>query len=146
MVALLFGGLQHKCLAQTNYIEKHLPLADSLSKVYGIPPAIIMGVAIVETGGGASRNSKLLNNHFGIVGPNNLKQTHGIKTRYRQYEDVKASFAAFCQLISNKYYYAKLKGSEDAEKWLESIARAGYSTQPSVWKKRIMMTISRYDL
>ncbi|WP_036603278.1 glucosaminidase domain-containing protein [Olivibacter sitiensis] len=146
MTLFLFGWHLSESYAQSDYIEEHLPLADSLSKVYGIPSSVIMGIAIVETGAGESRNSKLLNNHFGIVGSNNLRQTHGVRTRYKQFSDVRESFDAFCSMVARKYYYARLKGSEDVEKWVEAMASAGYSTKPTVWKKRIMTIISRYDL
>ena len=54
--------------AQSKYIKQFKPLADSLSEEYKIPTAVILGVAIIESGAGTSRNSKLLHNHFGIVG------------------------------------------------------------------------------
>ncbi|GAA4779232.1 glucosaminidase domain-containing protein [Olivibacter ginsenosidimutans] len=145
-LALLYVGCVHTCLAQNKYINNHKSIADSLSKVYGIPSAVILGVAVIESGNGTSRNSKLLHNHFGIVGSNTLKQTHGIKSRYKQYNNSMASFIHFCKLISDKYYYAKLKGSADASKWIDAISRSGYSTQPQTWKARILKTISRYNL
>src|SRR5258706_16450811 len=101
--------------AQSHYIGKYRPLADSLSEVYGIPAAIILGVAIMESASGTSRNCKLLNNHFGIVGKNNLLKTKGVKTRYKQYPNAHASYMDFCRVIKKKKFYKELKYNMDYE-------------------------------
>lgn len=145
-LALLYIASVENSFAQNKYINNHKSIADSLSKVYGIPSSVILGIAVLESGNGQSRNSKLLNNHFGIVGTNKLKQTHGIKSAYRQYSDPMGSFVHFCKLISNKYFYTRLKGSDDANKWVDAISKSGYSTHPQTWKTRILKTISRYNL
>ena len=72
---ILFGfisGLSQPLLAQTKYVKLFKPYADSLSKEYGIPAAVMLGVAILESGSGTSKNAKALNNHFGIVGKKDL--------------------------------------------------------------------------
>jgi len=145
-LAILYTGCVKTSFAQTKYINNHKSIVDSLSKAYGIPSSVILGIAILESGNGQSRNSKLLNNHFGIVGANKLKQTHGIKSAYRQYNEPVGSFVHFCKLISNKYFYNRLKGSDDASKWVDAISKSGYSTHPQTWKERILKTISRYNL
>lgn len=145
-LAFLFTGLTIEGFAQSAYIEKHKSLADSLSRAYGIPSSVILGIAILESGNGQSRNSKLLHNHFGIVGTNKLKETHGIKSRYRQYKNPAGSFVHFCKVISNKYFYTKLKGTEDATKWVEAISKSGYTTHPETWRTRILRTISKCNL
>lgn len=132
--------------AQSNYVKKYRPVADSLASVYGIPSSIILGVAILESGSGTSRNARLLNNHFGIVGRNNLLKTKGIRTRYKQYPNAMASYADFCGVLSRKKYYAKLKGTKDTKAWIDAIARGGYSEAPVEWKKRINATIRKNKL
>ena len=129
-----------------NFIAKYRPLADSLSEAYGIPASVILGVSIVESGSGTSRNCRLLNNFFGIVGKNNLLKTKGIKTRYRQYPDATASFVDFCKLLAKKKYYKKLKGNMDYKLWTDAISKSGYSEVPSVWKQRINDTIRKNKL
>jgi flagellum-specific peptidoglycan hydrolase FlgJ len=132
--------------AQTkHFLQKFRPLADSLSAEYGIPAAIILGVSILESGSGTSRNCKLLNNYFGIVGKNNLLKTKGIKTRYRQYPDAIASFVDFCKLLAKKKYYKKLKGNMDYKLWVDAISKSGYSEVPVVWKKRVSDTIKKIN-
>lgn len=128
------------------FITKYRPLADSLSEAYGIPASVILGVSIVESGSGTSRNCKLLNNFFGIVGKNNLLKTKGIKSRYKQYADATASFADFCKLLAKKKYYKKLKGNMDYKLWTDAISKAGYSEVPAVWRQRINDTIKKNKL
>jgi Bax protein len=132
--------------AQGGYVSTYKPLADSLSKVYGIPSSIILAIAIVESGAGSSRNSKLLNNHFGIVGKNNLLKTKGVKTRYKQYSSVTGSYIDFCKLLSRRKYYTRLKGNQDYKLWIDAISKAGYSEAPVEWRKRITSTIQKYKL
>lgn len=131
---------------QAKYIRKFKPLADSLSEEYGIPAAVILGVAIVESGAGTSRNCKLLNNHFGITGKNNLLKTKGIRTRYKQYPDARASFIDFCKHVKKKKYYKKLKGTPGYLPWVDAISKSGYSEAPATWKQRIISVIKKYKL
>jgi flagellum-specific peptidoglycan hydrolase FlgJ len=132
--------------AQTSYIAKHRQLTDSLSEAYGIPSSVILGIATIESGAGQDRNPKLLNNHFGVVGKNNLMQTKGIKTMYKGYASAKASFIDFCNIISRKSFYTHLKGNTDYKVWLNAISKAGYSTQPETWKRLITDAIVKLNL
>ena len=50
------------------YIDKFAPIAIQLSIETQIPSSVILGVAIVESGFGNSKNCRLLNNHFGVKG------------------------------------------------------------------------------
>lgn len=132
--------------AQSKYIKQYKPIADSLSRIYGVPTSVMLGIAIIESGAGKSRNCKLLNNHFGIKGKNNLLKTHGIKSSYKQYKDGRASYVAFCQLMTRKRFYAKLKGTNDHLVWLDAISKAGYSTVPYEWKRNITAAIRKHKL
>jgi flagellum-specific peptidoglycan hydrolase FlgJ len=119
-----------------SFVQKFRPLADSLSEEYGIPSAIILGVAIIESSSGTSKNCKLLNNYFGIVGKNDLHKK-GKKSRYKQYPDARASFIHFCKVLSKKKYYKHLKGNMHYKLWTSSISKSGYSEIPEIWQKRI---------
>ena len=124
-----------------SFVQKFMPLADSLSEEYGIPSAIILGVAIIESSSGTSKNCKLLNNYFGIVGKNDLKIRKLKKSRYKQYPDAQASFVHFCKVIAKKKYYKQLKGNRHYKLWTLHISKNGYSEVPEVWQKRINDTI-----
>lgn len=72
---LLFLSISFVGQAQSKYINTYKGIADSLSKEYNIPLKVIFGIALIESSNGTSRNCRLLKNHFGIVGKNNLLQT-----------------------------------------------------------------------
>jgi flagellum-specific peptidoglycan hydrolase FlgJ len=147
--AFMFGALLICCqlsFAQSKYVKKFRPVADSLSTIYGVPTSVILGVAIMESGSGTSRNSKLLNNHFGIVGKNDLLKTKGIKSRYKQYPDALSSYVAFCKLMKKKKFYKKLKGNSDYKLWADAISKAGYSEIPEIWKERLLNIIKKNKL
>ena len=137
MLILIGLLLQSATFSQSKYVKKYRPIADSLSMIYGIPSEVILGVAIIESSSGTSKNCKLLNNHFGITGKNNLWETKKIKTRYKQYPTSEASYADFCKLVSKRKFYPKLKGNPKYQKWIDAISKTGYSEQPEVWKKRV---------
>jgi Bax protein len=129
-----------------DYINKYHDLVEKLSAEYGIPVSVITAISIVESGAGQTKNGKLLNNHFGIIGKNDLLKTKGIKTKFKQYPNDEASFEDFCKMVSRKKYYTKLKGNNSSVLWVSAMAKAGYSTQPEVWKKLILNAIKKYNL
>jgi len=128
------------------FIKNFKPLADSLSEEYGIPASVILGISIIESGSGTSRNCKLLNNYFGIVGKNDLHKTKGIKTRYKQYPDATASFEHFCHVIKKRKFYKKLKGNKDYRLWIDAVSKSNYSEIPDIWKERVLAAIRRNKL
>jgi Bax protein len=149
LVGLLLFFLPIFLSAQSSaqrFINKFRPLTDSLAAVYGIPAAVMLGVSILESGSGTSRNARLLNNYFGIVGKNNLMRTHGIRSRYRQYATDTGSFVDFCRLLTRKRFYATLKNNTDPTLWIKAISATGYSEVPAVWQQRVLSTIRKHRL
>jgi flagellum-specific peptidoglycan hydrolase FlgJ len=114
-------------LHSQTYYQKYQPIADSLEAVYGIPSSIMLAVAMQESGGGKSKVAKLLNNHHGITGKNNLLKTHGIKSMYQWYPSDTASYEGFCKIVARRKFYTTLKGSTDYKKWVYAIAKSGYA-------------------
>ena len=102
-------------------------------------------IAILESSSGKSRNAKLLNNHFGIEGKNNLLKKHGIKSRYKQYSHPKQSYIDFCNLITRRHFYNKLKGVQKELLWIDALSQSGYSEQPQIWKARVMDIIKKIN-
>jgi Bax protein len=146
LTLLLLVAAMQPVSAQSKYIKQYKPIADSLSSVYGIPTSVMLGIAIIESGAGKSRNCKLLNNHFGIKGKNDLLKTKGIKTAYKQYPNGRASYISFSQLMTRKKFYSKLKGKMDHKLWLDAISKSGYSTVPEEWKRNITAAIRKHKL
>jgi Bax protein len=144
IVALLILSLPITGFAQTKaYIQKFRPLADSLAAEYEIPVAIILGISIIESSAGTSKNCGQLNNYFGIVGDNKMKKN---KSRYKQYPDALSSFVHFCKVISKKKYYKKLKGIQNYKLWTAEMSKHGYSEVPAVWQQRINDVIRKNKL
>lgn len=127
--------------AQNSYINQYKPLTIELSKEFGIPSAIILSIAYVETGGGNSKHCQTLNNHFGMVGKNTINSS-----KFKSFSSSKESFRAFCEMISRKKYYQKLKGNLDYSEWLNAIASAGYAGKPTEWKNKINLVIKKFNL
>ena len=131
--------------SQKEYFDTYQILADSLEGVYGIPSSVMLSIAYHESGGGKSRNAKLLNNHHGIKGSNNLLKTHKIKSKYRQFASVEESYVGFCELVTRKKVYGKLKGEEDVSKWVYGIYNSGYCSSKK-WPVAILGIIKKNKL
>ena len=144
LLVILFAS--ELAFSQIPYVKKYRPMADSLSSIYGVPTSVILGVAILESGAGTSRNCKLLHNHFGIVGKNDLLKTKRIKSRYKQYSDSRASYVDFCKLMTKKKFYKKLKDNDDYTLWVEAMSASGYSEIPDYWKQKVLETIRKNKL
>ena len=124
------------------YADKYRVLAGKLAMEFGIPRAIIVGVAIIESSSGQARNCRDLNNHFGIVGKNNIPR----QTRYKQYDSEEESFRDFCRVISHKSFYASLRGNTNLNSWARAISEAGYSEKPNVWRERVVDIMQTHRL
>jgi flagellum-specific peptidoglycan hydrolase FlgJ len=144
LLGLLLLTLNSSFAQSRSFVKKFHPLADSLSEVYGIPAAVLLGISIIESSSGTSRNCKLLNNYFGIIGKNKIKKVK--KSRYKQYPDATASFAGFCRLVSKRKFYKKLKGNMNYKLWIDAISKSNYSEVPAVWKQRVLAAIHKNKL
>lgn len=143
---ILFLLLSTTTYSQQTYFNKYQIIADSFENVYGIPSAVMLAVAMQESGGGKSRNAKLLNNHFGIMGKNNLLKTHGIKSRYQWYPSDTASYEGFCKLVARRKFYSNLKGNKNTAVWVKAIAYSGYAGSAAKWQAAINSIIRKYKL
>jgi flagellum-specific peptidoglycan hydrolase FlgJ len=129
------------------YIKKYETLAVKKMQEYNIPASIILGVSIVESAAGKSVICKSLNNFFGVKGKNTSSfKKMGYKSKYKEYDSDLASFEHFCQIVKNKKFYKKLKGSTDYMKWLNNMNTASYATAQQKWIDKIAVTISGYKL
>ena len=127
------------------YFAKYQSIADSFETKYGIPSALMLSVGFIESAGGKSKVAQLLHNHFGIVGPNNLMQTHQMYSRYRGFASDTASYEGFCKLVSGKKFYAKLKGTDNISDWAYALHACGYASAPS-WPAKIIRICKTYQL
>ena len=123
------------------YIADHKIFALLLSERYGIPASVILAVAAVESSGGVGPAAKVLNNHFGIVGKNNYVNSRGHKSRYKQYDNEYASYIDFCDMISRKKFYRRLKNNDNPSLWIKAMSNAGYSELPEEWEQKIFSVL-----
>ncbi|RKE87784.1 glucosaminidase domain-containing protein [Epilithonimonas arachidiradicis] len=136
MIFSLFFSL--KISAQNSYINQYKPFATELSQEFGIPISVILSIAYMETGGGTSSACKVLNNHFGMTGKNAINSS-----RFKSFTDSKASYRAFCEWVSKRKFYEKLKGSQNHNEWFVAIASSGYSTKPMEWKQKLNLVMKK---
>lgn len=133
--------------AGEEYIDKHKKIAIMLMRKSGIPASIILGVSMIESAMGKSRNCRLLHNYFGIKGKNNLhkgKSKH--RSAYKQYPSAAASFKDFVRIVQTKKYYAHLKDTMDYKKWLIKMNQHGYAAAKGKWIKDVESVIKKYEL
>jgi len=137
-VILSFIAITAQVHAQNGkYIADHKLLATILGEHYGIPSSVILAIATVESSGGAGPAAKVLHNHFGIVGKNSYVNHRGHSSRYKQYDNVYASYIDFCDLIARRKFYSRLKNTEDPQKWIKAISGSGYSESPEEWEQKV---------
>jgi len=129
------------------YLKRFAPLAIELSAKTGIPSSVILGVAIIESGYGNSKNCKLLKNHFGIVGKNHLEQTQTTyRSMYKAYQADEDSYRDFCRIIVKKKFFAEIKGRTDHNLWLQKMCAANYSSAKMAWVNKIAYAIEKHQL
>ena len=126
----------------SNYITNHKAIALVLAHTYGIPAPLILAVATIESSGGNGPAAKVLNNHFGIEGENDFVTQRGFRSRYKQYPNVYASYIDFCEMISRKKFYKKLKNNTNCGAWVKAMAAAHYSEMPEEWEHKILGMIA----
>ena len=50
-------------------------------------------------------------------------KTKGIKSAYKQYDNVAESYKDFCKVVKKKKFYKKLKGNKDYKTWVDEISK-----------------------
>jgi Bax protein len=126
---LLIGLVAQASQGTQEKIQRYKPYIDSLSKQYGIPSKLIIGVGVCESGFGQSKQSIKQNNYFGLRG----KYSRIRKTSYKQYSRPEESMVDFCEVLASKKYYANLKGNQDPMKWTRAMANARYAANAKRW-------------
>ncbi|MDI9319470.1 MAG: glucosaminidase domain-containing protein [Phycisphaerales bacterium] len=147
LVLMLWGHASFGQGVGEKYVEKYAPIASSLMLRTGIPASVILGVSMIESGMGKSKNCRLLNNFFGVKGKNHLSKSKSHHhSAYKQYPNAEASFSDFARVIKSKKYYLQLKGNMDYKKWLHTMNQYGYAEAKGLWIKDITIVIKRYKL
>ena len=145
LIAVSIGPTIAQRITPQAYIEQHKAAAIAYMEEFGCPASIILAVAMHESAHGNSKIARYLNNHFGIKGPNNSKE---IRSAYKGYESVEASYRDFIDFLQRRTSTKKLFDlyqPHEYQKWAQGIARAGYA-QSATWSSKVIGMIRRYGL
>ena len=118
-----------------DFINTMLPYAQVAAERLGTDPYMIIAQAAHETGWGRHAPN---NNYFGIKGKGGTFTTteyvNGkpvtITDSFRGYKDMEDSVNGYADFILNNKRYADAIGLTDARKYIDTIAGAGYATDP----------------
>ncbi|WP_316819447.1 glucosaminidase domain-containing protein [Pedobacter gandavensis] len=128
-----------------DYITDRVEHAQELMRENGIPASVIIAVAIHESAAGQSKIARYMNNHFGIKGPNSNTE---IRSAYRDYETVEASYDHFIEFLKSRATFSPLfekYDQYDYRAWARGIQRGGYAASRS-WASQIVGLVKKYEL
>lgn len=135
----------HKRQICADYIEMFMPIAKEEARLFGVPAAITMAQALLESDAGARDLAALENNHFGLKCAKKggaarcAKFMEGGQTVYYQvFASPWFSFRANTKLLkSSKYgHLLQLEGT-DYENWAYGLQAAGYNNSPKYGQQLI---------
>ena len=146
-------------LAQTisadaaDYISQFKNIAMQEQIRTGVPAAIKLGQAILESQTGKSKLAKESNNHFGIkcktewTGPKIYHNDDAIGECFRVYDNAEASFIDHSNFLKTRTHYAFLFKLDvtDFTSWAFGLKQAGYATNPN-YPAQLIKIINDYDL
>ncbi len=109
---------------------------------YGIPASVTLAQGILESSSGQSELSRLGNNHFGIKATSGWLQNGGEylvytddkpNEKFCKYSSVAESYEHHSKFLAQNSRYAACfnLSPDDYKGWTESIARAGYASDPN---------------
>jgi hypothetical protein len=119
----------------------------------GVPAAIKLGQAILESQTGKSRLATEANNHFGIKcktewrGPKIYHNDDANGECFRVYDNAEASFIDHSNFLKTRTHYAFLFKLDvrDFTSWAFGLKQAGYATNPN-YPAQLIKAINDYDL
>jgi flagellum-specific peptidoglycan hydrolase FlgJ len=133
---------QQKCL---DYIQNYLSIAQEEQQLYGIPIAITLAQALLESNAGDSNLAQLENNHFGLKCSKKCTTCRCAKYTddtpndlFQVFDTPWFSFRAHSKLLQGDRYRHLLQlPTSDYQNWAYGLQAAGYATDPKYAKKLI---------
>ncbi len=140
-------------LTTESYIQQYKDLAIAEMKRTGVPAAIKLAQAILESQSGKSSLALTANNHFGIkcktewTGGRTYKDDDEKGECFRVYASAEQSFIDHSDFLKNRPYYASLFTLDplDMEAWAYGLKKAGYATS-STYPQSLLKVIKDYQL
>lgn len=145
------------------YIAKAAKAATASKKKYGVPRAVTIAQSILESGWGLSGLSAKYRNYFGIkcsaavspyqkgcVSLASYEYIKGKKKKYvskfRTYSSMEKSFLDHGRLLNYAdRYNPAFKYTNDPDKFIKAVHKAGYATDPN-YSKLVINTMKRWNL
>ncbi|WP_300598504.1 glucosaminidase domain-containing protein [Niabella sp.] len=135
------------------YIQKYSGIAIKEMQRTGVPAAIKLAQAILESSAGDGDLALRSNNHFGIkcktgyTGPYVLHDDDRPQERFIKYEQPEASFQDHSDFLKGRDRYAFLFQLDptDYKAWANGLKKAGYATNPK-YPQLLIGLIERYNL
>lgn len=138
----------------SDFFEQYLPLARELNIHFGIPVAIILSVAALESGYGRA-NSRVIQECFNFFNIKIWKESDPIcckmddepvESCFRKYENPDDSFRDFCRLMhTGKYRIITNLPHWDYHTWAKKLHQAGYATDTE-YAQKLISIIEKYGL
>lgn len=131
------------------FIARVWPAAKRVANELGVSPRVLVAQAALETGWGRHMpkhaDGSSSENYFGIKGHGQWQGEHVTastsevingervqeRAQFRAYDSIEASFQDFAKFLkTNPRYEQALNHRHDAEKFVDSLQKAGYATDP----------------
>lgn len=128
-----------------DYIEMFMPIAKEEARLFGVPAAITMAQALLESDAGARDLAALENNHFGLKCAKKGGAARcakfmesGQTVYYQVFASPWFSFRANTKLLNgSKYRHLLQLEATDYENWAYGLQAAGYNNSPKYGQQLI---------
>lgn len=146
-----------RCISQTiskqQYIDMYKDIAIKEMRRTGVPAAITLAQAILESENGNSDLTKRSNNHFGIkcksnwTGPTVYHDDDAAGECFRAYSSAEESFKDHSDFLKYRepYAFLFLLDPADYKGWAYGLRKAGYATNPH-YPDILIQNIENYGL
>ncbi len=115
------------------FINKHYKAAKRLELNYGIPPALTIAQAALESGWGKSRLATEDKNYFGI------RRNH----KNMKYSSISDSFEDYAAVLQNRCY--NLHAPKNLDEWMQALTECHYCTKKG-YTGHLKQIIKKYKL
>jgi LysM repeat protein len=150
---ILFFQLHAQNSKTVAYIDQYKEIAINEMIRSGVPAAITLAQAVLESQSGESDLVKRSNNHFGIkckpewTGARTYHDDDAKGECFRVYDNPEASFKDHSDFLRTRAHYQFLfnLNPTDTDAWAKGLKKAGYATAPT-YPQKLIKIIKDYQL